>query len=488
MGMADFPDLLTSLAGARVAVIGDVMLDRYVYGAVVRISPEAPIPVLDIDKEKTMAGGAGNVARNIAALGAKAHLVALIGDDALGGEIATQLSAEEQVECDFVTAAGRETSVKTRYVAAGQQLLRTDRDDHQAVEAATAEVLSAAAMKAVNAADAVVLSDYAKGVLSPALIAAVIEAAARTSTPVIADPKGADFSRYAGVGVLTPNRAELTAATGMAADDDDQTAEAARTLIAEHDFGAVLATRGAAGMSLVSAAEPVRHISAQAREVFDVSGAGDTVVAALAAGLAAGADLTVAAELANAAAGVVVGKVGTAVVYADDIAAAYQAGMLRDAKTKVAMLARAADQVTGWQRAGKKIVFTNGCFDLIHPGHVVLLSAARAQGDRLVVGLNSDQSVRALKGSDRPVQNEAARAAVLASFAAVDLVVIFAEETPLTLIEALKPDVLVKGADYSEAEVVGAKAVKSWGGRVVLADIVEGYSTTETISKLNGGG
>ena len=473
-------DGIEGLQGARVAVIGDLMLDRYVYGGVERISPEAPIAVLGIDHERVMLGGAGNVARNVAALGAEAVLVALCGEDDAGSEIKALLAVEDRLRAQLCVTAGRATSVKTRFVAGNQQLLRTDLEAREDVGAAAAAELLTVALAAVDGADAVVLSDYAKGVLSKALIEAVVERAAARSVPVIADPKTLDFSHYRGVGVLTPNRAELHAATRMDVASDDQAVDAAQSVIDRCGVAAVLVTRGARGMSLVRREAAPVHIPTRAREVFDVSGAGDTVVAALAGGLASGMTLDAAAELANVAAGVVVGKVGTAVVDAGELKAAFL-----NTEAKVVDLASAGDRLAQWRLVGDRIVFTNGCFDLIHPGHVALLAQAKAAGERLIVGLNSDASVKRLKGEDRPIQNQVARAQVLASFAAVDLVVIFGEDTPLELITTLRPEVLVKGADYAEAEVVGGDVVKAYGGEVVLAEIVDGHSTTGTISRMS---
>jgi D-beta-D-heptose 7-phosphate kinase/D-beta-D-heptose 1-phosphate adenosyltransferase len=470
------------LRGARVAVIGDVMLDRYVYGGVERLSPEAPIAILGIERERLMLGGAGNVARNVAALGGEVTLVALCGDDEAGREIAALLAVEDRLAAKICVAAGRATSVKTRFVAGNHQLLRTDKDAHEEIEATTAAALLASALEAVDQSDAVILSDYAKGVLSRTLIEAIVErASARAGVQVvsvIADPKSLDFSHYRGVSVLTPNRAELQAATQMNVQSDDQTVAAARWVIDHCGVGAVLATRGAAGMSLVRSDQDAVHIPTEAREVFDVSGAGDTVAAALAAGLASGLTLQGAAALANLAAGVVVGKAGTAVPLPTELKAALSP------EPKIVDREAALERLAHWRRDGDRIVFTNGCFDLIHPGHVALLAQAKGAGERLVVGLNSDASVKRLKGDARPVQNEIARAQVLASFAAVDLVVVFAEDTPLEIITALRPEILVKGADYSEDEVVGGDIVKAYGGQVLLADIIDGHSTTATISRL----
>ena len=327
------------------------------------------------------------------------------------------------------------------------------------------------------------MSDYGKGLLANGTAAELIAAARQTGRKVIVDPKGADYSRYAGADIVTPNRRELAQATGMPVDTEAEIDAAARALRERHGFGAVLVTRAEDGMTLLDE-NGVRHFPAEAAEVHDVSGAGDTVVATLAAGVAAGLELPLAVRLANIAAGVVVGKVGTAVARESDLLGAVspQGGVLR----KVVTAEVAAEQAERWRRKGWRIGFTNGCFDLLHPGHVHLLEQARAACDRLVVGLNSDASVRRLKGVTRPVQPEAARAAVLASIAAVDLVCIFDEDTPVALIEALRPDLLVKGADYTVETVVGADLMKNWGGRVMLADLLPGHSTSATVAKLLG--
>jgi D-beta-D-heptose 7-phosphate kinase / D-beta-D-heptose 1-phosphate adenosyltransferase len=478
--------LLGRLSAARIVIVGDVMLDRFVYGEVERVSPEAPVPVLGINREQVMLGGAGNVARNVSALGAKVQLIALCGEDDAGHAVNKLLSDLPGVDAHLIVDADRSTSVKTRFVAGNQQLLRTDIDDPRAVGADSIQALSDATLECLQQSDVLILSDYAKGVLSESVLNSVIAAAGKAGVTIVADPKGHDFSRYRGASVLTPNRAELQAGASLPVNTDEEATTAARLIQAACGIDAVLATRGAQGMTLVHQEDASIHIATEAREVFDVSGAGDTVVAALAVGLAAGADLALASELANQAAGVVVGKVGTAVAWPNDLVSVLHSEDLQDADTKISGLAGALDIRARWQQDGKRVVFTNGCFDLVHPGHVSLLSQARAAGDCLIVGLNSDQSVKRLKGDTRPVQSEAARATVLASLAAVDLVVVFDEDTPLELITDLRPDVLVKGADYSEDEVVGGDAVKSWGGRVVLARLIDGESTSNTISKLNG--
>jgi D-beta-D-heptose 7-phosphate kinase/D-beta-D-heptose 1-phosphate adenosyltransferase len=329
----------------------------------------------------------------------------------------------------------------------------------------------------------VVLSDYGKGVLTGTLIGRVIAAARGAGKPVIVDPKGPDYRVYRGATVLTPNRRELAEASRMADRTDDEIVAAARHIVARCEVDAVLVTRGGDGMTLVEG-DNAHHLAAEAREVFDVSGAGDTVVAVVAAALAAGLASPDAAGLANVAAGIVVAKSGTAVAGADEIVDALRAGELMSGERKSVSPAAALDRVATWRARGLTIGFTNGCFDLIHPGHVSLLAQARAACDRLVVGLNSDASARRLKGDGRPVQGEAARAAVLGSFASVDLVVIFDDDTPIALIEALRPDVLVKGADYSLDQVVGGDLVQGHGGRVLLADLEPGHSTTATIARM----
>jgi D-beta-D-heptose 7-phosphate kinase/D-beta-D-heptose 1-phosphate adenosyltransferase len=491
----DLAGKLDALAGARVAVVGDVMLDRFVTGAVERVSPEAPIPVLRVGDSTAMLGGAGNVLRNLAALGARPRLVAAVGDDGSAEELRALAENAAPGAARLIALPGRPTSVKVRYLAGGQQLLRTDWEDTAAVPASAAGELLDGARAALADAQALVLSDYGKGVLTPDTIARLIDLARARGVPVIVDPKAADYAVYAGADLVTPNRAELARASGRSLPDADgpeadaALADAARALARRAGVSGVLATRGAHGMTLVEHAEaPARHLPAAAREVYDVSGAGDTVVAALAAGRAGGLGLADAARIANVAAGIVVGKVGTAVARPDELLRALHAQRLLQAEAKVVGRDTAAERVAAWHRAGLRVAFTNGCFDLLHPGHVALLEQARASADRLIVGLNADASVRRLKGAGRPVQDEPARAAVLASLASVDLVVPFEEDTPLALLAALRPDVLVKGADYTRDTVVGADMVEGYGGRVVLAELAAGHSTTATLARLRGGG
>ena len=480
---SDLSALVQRLAGVRVLVVGDVMLDRFISGVVERISPEAPIPILRVEREAAMLGGAGNVVRNLAALGAAPAFVAVVGDDLAGREVQRLVAEVAGADGHLLLDRARGSTIKERYLASGQQLLRVDRDSRQQLSSGLSAAVVQAAVAALATADALVLSDYGKGVLLPETLTPLIAAARARGLPIVVDPKAKDFRCYSGVSVVTPNRRELAGATGMTVAGDREVEAAARHLIASCGLGAVLATRSEAGMTLVTA-QSVEHLAAEAREVFDVSGAGDTVVAALAAALAAGLPLGSAARLANAAAGVVVGKVGTAVVHPDELRHALHAQEFLGADAKVMGLGPLVDQVARWRRAGLKVGFTNGCFDLLHPGHVTLLAKARAACDRLIVGLNSDASVKRLKGESRPVQNEVARATVLASLASVDAVVIYGEDTPLETLEALRPDLLVKGADYRLDQVVGAELLQSYGGQVLLVPLEAGHSTTGTIQRM----
>ncbi len=474
------------LAGARVLAVGDVMLDRFVYGSVERISPEGPIPVLRVEREAAMLGGAGNVVRNLAALGARCQFLAVVGDDEAGDEVRMLLAEEPEAVDLLLCERGRKTSIKERYVAGAQQLLRVDRESLEKLATATRRKLIESAESAMGQVNAVVLSDYGKGVLDPATLAALIAAAEERGLPLVVDPKGRDYGLYCGAGLVTPNRRELHEATGLPVRDDREIEAACRALLRDCGIEAVLATRSEQGMTLVSQDGGTVHLPALTREVYDVSGAGDTVAAVTAAALAAGIELHRAARLANLAAGIVVGKVGTAVAHPGELRDAIHAADAQLESAKLASLEGALQRVAEWRRDGLRVGFTNGCFDLLHPGHVALLRQARTACDRLIVGLNSDDSARGLKGDGRPVQDETARAAVLSSLADVDQVVIFAEPTPIALIEAIRPDVLVKGADYSLDQVVGAEIVQSYGGRILLAELEPGHSTTRTIEKLSG--
>lgn len=482
--MTDLSSLIDALPGSRILVVGDVMLDRFVHGSVDRISPEAPIPVLRVQRESTMPGGAGNVAASLVALGVSADLVSIIGDDAAGRELSV-LVADRLGHADgLIAVADRPTTTKTRFIAAAQQLLRADAETDAAISDVAASLLLQQVTRRLRGAAMLILSDYGKGVLTADLTQTLIGLANAAGVRVLVDPKGRDYRRYRGAAIVTPNVRELAEATGMEGRDDAAVVVAARALAHDCGIDAVLVTRSEQGMSVVPADGYVTHLRAQAREVFDVSGAGDTVVAVLAASLAARGNLVDAAHLANIAAGIVVAKVGTATVRADELHAAVTENHLAGATGKIASLEQAVEQVERWRRQGLRVGFTNGCFDLLHPGHVSLIAQARAECDRLVLGLNNDASIRRLKGPTRPVQNEQSRALVLSALGDIDLVVLFGEDTPLRLIQALRPDVLIKGADYTVENVVGAREVIGWGGKVVLAKLEAGQSTTGLIARM----
>lgn len=476
---------LSRFAEASVLVVGDVMLDRYVEGSVDRMSPEAPVPVLKAEGERGMAGGAANVARNIAALGGRATLVGLVGDDAAGEELAQTMAADRRIALRLLVDRTRPTTIKTRFLAGRQQLLRVDREQLVPASAAIERASLAAVEAALPEAGLVLLSDYAKGVLTDGTIAGIAARTAAAGKIVVADPKGRDFRRYRGVDLLTPNRHEAAVASGLPCGNDAEAAAAGGRLIEQTGIPALLVTRGEQGMTLVRKGQEPLHIAADAREVFDVSGAGDTVIASLGVALAAGFELETAARFANLCGGIAVGKLGTALVRPIDVSAALLSrAVASSSSAKIMDLSQALEQIAHWREAGLRVGFTNGCFDLIHPGHVTLLSKARAACDRLVVGLNSDASVKRLKGSDRPVQDQQMRATVLAALGSVDLVVIFEADTPMKLIEAILPDLLVKGADYRLDQVVGADIVQGYGGHVLLVELVPGHSTTDTIRRL----
>jgi D-beta-D-heptose 7-phosphate kinase/D-beta-D-heptose 1-phosphate adenosyltransferase len=476
--------LLNRFHGARVLVLGDVMLDRFIYGSVERISPEAPIPVVSVERTLDMAGGAANVARNIAALGAQCELLGVVGEDSAAEQLRKQLAQSPAIRAHLVSDPSRPTSLKTRYVADGQQVMRADWERKDALSQVVARQLLVQFAATIRHADIIVLSDYAKGVLSDSVIQEAIRMAQQLRKPVIVDPKSKNLSRYAGATVLTPNRLELQGACEMECLDDEQVTRGARWVLDRGICSALVVTRGKDGMSVISSDGGVAHIPTEARQVYDVSGAGDTVIATLAIGMASGGDIAEAASLANLAAGIAVGKRGTATVTPGEIIASMPPLGRHADPLKIYSIDNVLPLVREWRERGLKVAFTNGCFDLLHPGHISLLDQARRTADRLVVGMNADVSVRRLKGPSRPVQGEVARATVLAAVKSVDAVVIFATDTPLELIATLRPDVLVKGADYTVETVVGAEDTMKHGGRVVLAQIIDGYSTTDTVERV----
>jgi D-beta-D-heptose 7-phosphate kinase/D-beta-D-heptose 1-phosphate adenosyltransferase len=468
---------------SRVLVIGDLMIDRYVWGDVERISPEAPVPVVRVLRRNERPGGAGNVAMNIIGLGANATLLGFVGSDEEGRALQTLL-LEAGIEAKIVVVPGHPTTAKLRIIGGKQQMLRLDTELADIYPEEAYSALLAALDASVGSADAVVLSDYAKGVLTEKVCQHVIRAARSRGIPVLVDPKQRSFARYRGATTICPNLHELSLASGIAAQDLDAILAAGQTMVAGLDLEYMSATMGDKGIAVLRV-DSMFVAPAAARQVFDVSGAGDTVIATLALALCGGMEVETGAQLANVAAGIVVSKVGTVPVNRDELLVSLMPQIELQAQEKVLDLDPLLARTSAWRSAGQRIVFTNGCFDLLHIGHITMLEAARREGDRLVVAINSDASVHGLKGQSRPVVGERERARILAALAVVDAVVVFDDPTPLRLVEALRPDVIVKGGDYSEDNIVGAKEVRSWGGRVKIVPIVEGFSTTKLLAKVD---
>jgi D-beta-D-heptose 7-phosphate kinase/D-beta-D-heptose 1-phosphate adenosyltransferase len=486
--MFDRPDDLLGLVRGSfraepVLLLGDLMLDRYIWGDVHRVSPEAPVPVVRLTGESDAPGGAANVAMNLAGLGLRVTVLGAVGMDAAGDRLRELLKSVGVDARSILQRACAVTMTKTRIIGRHQQILRLDAEDRGGIGPGEIEAVRAAIRERLaEHCAAALVSDYAKGVVTPDACREVISAAKQRGIPVVVDPKGRDWSKYEGATVVTPNLGELGDVTGVAVQRVDELLLAGRALMDRLDIESLVVTRGEDGLTLVTRGG-TQDFPAAAREVFDVAGAGDTVVAILTAALAAGAPIEDALRLANLGAGIVVGKVGTAPITKEELLAELNRGLRLEQANKLCGLDAAVERIQGWRDRRESVVFTNGCFDLLHAGHVKLLEQARRFGDRLVVGLNTDASVRALKGPERPVVGEQDRGRVLAALASVDLVVMFAEDTPLNLIQVLRPDVLVKGQDYREDEVVGASEVTSWGGRVVLVPLLEGRSTTAMMAR-----
>ncbi len=485
--MSSFEAVLDQFERKRVLVVGDIMLDRFVYGHVSRISPEAPAPVIETSGPLDVVGGSGNVVRNIVSLGAACEIVAVVGCDDPARTVRRHLQDISVPTGGLVEVEGRVTTVKTRFVAYlhNTHLLRADTEETKPVGKDVEDAIISSVESRIGAADAVILSDYAKGVLTPRVVASVIAAARRAGKPVVVDPKGHDYSRYRGATAVTPNAAELAQALGRPVTNDEAAVRAgAQALAGQVDCDVVLVTRGERGMLIVSRDGEAASFDATARRVIDVSGAGDTVVAGFTLALVSDAGIRNAAHLANVAAGVVVGKKGTSQITAAELRDLLLSRPHFELREKIKDLAAIDDWVGAWRREGLSVGFTNGCFDLLHPGHVQLLCEARSHCDRLIVGLNSDSSVKRLKGATRPVQPEGARSIVLAGLAFVDAVILFADDTPIELIRRIRPDILVKGADYQVDEVVGHDVVASYGGKVVLVNLIPDSSTSRIIDRL----
>ena len=478
---------LSRIAGLRVAVVGDVMLDEYVWGDVARISPDAPVPVVEVRRRTRAAGGAANVAMNVAAAGARAVLFGVVGSDVAGETLRGMAAAAGVDAANLAVEPGRPTTVKSRVVARNQHVLRMDEEQRGSLPAAARARLVEAIRGALDRCDAVFVSDYAKGVVDEDLVAEVVSMArlAGRSIPVIVDPKSADFVRYRGCDGITPNQRESEIAARLPIVGEDDLREAARRLREVCGARWVLITRGEKGMALSDGPGSLHLVATKAREVYDVTGAGDTVLAYFGLGAAAGMPLIEAATLSNIAAGIGVGRVGTTLVSSADIMASLIGSSA--ALRKVVNLREAIERVHRERSRGRRVVFTNGCFDLLHAGHVHLLEQAAEKGDFLVVAINSDSSVSRLKGEGRPLVGEADRLRILAALDAVDLVLVFDEDTPLEAIRALRPDVLVKGGDYTTETIGGHELVQGWGGIVETSPLVQGRSTSALITAIRRG-
>lgn len=476
-------NVVERLAEAHVLVVGDVMLDRFVEGPVTRVSREAPVPVLKHGASRAYPGGASNVAANVLAYGGAVTLVGLTGADAAADELRALCRSFPRLTERLIADPSRPTTVKTRYLSGWHQLLCIDAEDRRPAAPAVRDRLIAAGREALAGCAALVISDYGRGALDADTISALIAAARAAGTVVVVDPRHADAAIFAGATVVTPNVEEMTAFSGIHADSDASAVAACRAVLDRAAIDAILLTRGSAGMTLVRRGDEPLHVRAETKRVFDVTGAGDTVVATLAAALAVGAPLADAVRLANVAAGIVVAKPGTATVRPQELSHALGAGL----GDGVVARDDAAGRVAEWEAAGLTVGFTNGVFDLLHRGHLHSLEQAARRVDRLVVGINSDESTRRLKGPQRPVQDEATRAAILAALRFVDLVTVFGEDTPEELIQALKPDMLFKGADYTGQQIPGQAFVEANGGSVTLLPLLEGYSTTSTVRKVRDG-
>ena len=467
-----------------VLVIGDLMLDRYLIGDVQRISPEAPVPVVLLKQQNDRAGGAANVAANLANLGISTRIAGCVGEDAEATTLLALINHLGIKSEAVIQSSTRPTIAKTRVMSSHQQIVRIDQESQakfSAEENAELHLLISRALQ--EKPSIVILSDYAKGVLSDDVCQSIIQACKEANIPVLVDPKGQDYTKYKGATALTPNKKETAEACGVNMNDTEALLAGAKKLKADLGLDFLAVTRGEEGITLFDKTNE-HHIAATAKQVFDVSGAGDTVIATLAAGLIHGLSPQDALSLANTAAGIVVGKVGTVPIQLNELLHELTAKNTSEQTDKITDLTGLKLKVDAWRAAKQKIVFTNGCFDLLHAGHVTYLEAAKKTGDKLILGLNTDRSVSALKGPTRPVIHENDRARVLAALEAIDAVILFDEDTPLNLIHAVKPDVIVKGDDYTEEQVVGGTEVKSWGGQVKLIPLVQGRSTSKIIEKM----
>ena len=464
----------------NILVIGDLMIDHYLWGSCERISPEAPVQIVDIKNETTVLGGAGNVINNLVTLGAKVSVSSVIGRDDNGSELIEMLKNIDVDTTKILKHEGRKTSKKSRVIASSQQVLRYDKESKDPISKCDADEILNSLNDSICSYDAVILSDYGKGVLSDELCEGVIRLCKKNSIKVLVDPKGSDYAKYRGAYLLTPNKKEAILATGINIKDKDSLKNALLKLKEDCDLAISMITLSEDGIATFK--DEMKLFPTVAKEVFDVTGAGDTVIASIAFALSADKSIEEAAAFANLAAGVVVGKIGSATVTLDEIEE-YEATLHKSTSdAHIKSFDEIKSVVERYRKNGKKVVFTNGCFDILHVGHVKYLQEAKSFGDLLIVGLNSDASVKRLKGESRPVNIAEDRAYLLAALEAVDFVVPFEDDTPYELIKMISPDILVKGGDYKSKDVVGAE----FSGELRLVDFVDGKSTTKTIQRIQG--
>lgn len=470
---------LPDFSKVSVVVVGDVMLDRYIDGFCTRISPEAPVPIVQVAQQEDRLGGAGNTALNLANLGVNTNILGIIGADEAGDSVEVLLDLG-RVKSNLQRVQNAATITKLRILSLHQQLLRVDFEDP--FPPSITDSMRIELAKVLDDVNTVVFSDYAKGTLAG--ISKLIADCVALDKIVVVDPKGSDFERYRGATIITPNYSEFTAVVGEC-ESNEEIESKGRDLISKYDFGSVLVTRGDKGMTLIPRDGNALHLQTNAKEVYDITGAGDTVVAAMSASLASGLSLNHSVRLGNLAAGIVVGKVGTSVVNIEEMKILVD----KEKDSQIIGLCDAEvalEQVRASRERGESIVMTNGCFDILHPGHVDYLNKAKALGDRLFIALNDDASVRNLKGYGRPINHLTARAAVLSALECVDWVVSFPEDNPVNLISNVIPDILVKGGDYTPEQIAGAELVQASGGEVVIIDFLEGYSTSALIERIRG--
>ncbi len=479
---AQLEKFLTGVTQVRALVVGDLMLDEYIWGAVDRISPEAPVQIVEVKRKELRLGGAGNVINNLLTLNCQVDVLSVVGEDDDGEFLLRRLKYRGVQEHGVFSQTGRVTSRKTRVFASNQQIVRIDQETRTDITTESEERIISHVKSRVTELDVIYLSDYQKGVLTDRLLREIIAIGREAGVPVLVDPKGDDYHKYCGASLLTPNRKEAQQATGMTITDDASLLAAGRKLLGELELESLVMTRSEEGMTILSADGEI-HLPTVAREVYDVSGAGDTVLSLFGLGLAQKLPLETTARLANLGAGIVVGKVGTSTVNAQEMLAAV--GLQHfDTDRKILSAPLLENILAGERQKGKTIVFTNGCFDLLHVGHVKYLQAARQLGDLLVLGLNSDASIQRLKGPGRPLIGQEERAHILAALNCIDYVVVFDEDTPMELLSVLRPDIIVKGGDYTPEGVVGRELLESYGGRVELINFVDGKSTTNIINKI----